>query len=164
MRAGPRREVVMLAASFLVLAGATLGAQPVPVERLTIRYRAGTFELLSSTPDTMVLPPRDMAADDGRARAGFWYEHRTAGGTLRYRRVMRNPVLLVFEEAGVPGSEGLVRHEAVPAERVFSILIPAARDRDVVALFSSPIRLGAEGEPAGQVARFLLRRRARPVP
>jgi hypothetical protein len=52
----------------------------------------------------------------------------------------------------------MVRHEAVPTERVFTILIPAAQDRDVVALFSSPIRVGADGEPAGRVAQFPLRR------
>jgi hypothetical protein len=162
MRVGPRREVVMLAASALVMACASLDAQPVPVERLTIRYREGNFELVSSTTTTMALPPMDVARDHGRARSGFWYEHYDSGGKLRYRRVMRNPVLLVFEEAGAPGSTGMVRHEAVPTERVFTILIPAAKDREVVSLFSSPIRLGAEGEPAGRVAQFTLRRR--PVP
>jgi hypothetical protein len=124
----------------------------VAVERLTVRYSAGAFTLLSKTATRKVLPPSDSLPAGERPPAGFWYEHRSADGVLRYRRIIDNPVLLVFEgpdgeKPGIPD-----RKEALPAERVFDLLIPRSSVGDVVALFSSPLQPEAQGQPAQQVA------------
>ena len=146
------------AAVVLSLALPTASAQEpgpsnaVAVERLTIKFSNGSFELLSRTPTRKVLPPADSLPRSERAPAGFWYEHRSANGALRYRRIVENPVLLVFEgpDGEKPGKPD--RKEGVPAERIFSVLIPQSEVGDSLALFSSPLRPDAHAEPAQQVA------------
>ena len=129
----------------------------VPVEQAVVRFAAGVFSLLDRLPARKVLPPSD-ALPDADALAGFWYEVRAADGSLRYRRVIGDPIRLVFEgpepDAG-PGAPAS-RKEAIPAERVFTLLIPAALAGDELVLFSSPLEPGAQGEPAAEVARLEL--------
>jgi hypothetical protein len=144
-------QAVVLSSLALPLA---LAQEPGPVaaERLTIKFGNGIFELLSQAHVRKVLPPSDSLPRSDRPRAGFWYEHRSADGTLRYRRVIDNPVLLVFEGPDGPKAGLPDRKEGLPSERVFSILIPRSSIGDVVALFSSPLKPDAHGEPAQQVA------------
>jgi hypothetical protein len=47
-----------------------------------------------------------------------------------------------------------IRDEAVPQQRVFTLLTPAAAEGDSLVLFSSPLELDSEAEPATEIARF----------
>jgi hypothetical protein len=47
-----------------------------------------------------------------------------------------------------------VRSEAVPTQRVFTVLVPRAATGDELVLFSSPIGVGTQAEGADEVARF----------
>lgn len=48
------------------------------------------------------------------------------------------------------------RTGALPAERVFALLVPRAQEGDELVLFSSPLEEGRESEAAGEVARLPL--------
>jgi hypothetical protein len=131
---------------------------PVAVERIVIRFASGQLTIASRHAAQKVLPPSDELPDvDGPA--GFWYEVRSAAGALRYRRILENPIPLVFEGPEQPDSPPgtpASRKEAIPAERFFSLLVPAPFEGDVLVLFSSPLQPGAQAEPASEIARFLL--------
>jgi len=47
-----------------------------------------------------------------------------------------------------------IRDEAVPQQRVFTLLTPAASGGDSLVLFSSPLELNSQAEPATEIARF----------
>jgi hypothetical protein len=49
-----------------------------------------------------------------------------------------------------------VRSEAIPAERYFSLLLPADEAGEQLVLFSSPLELGTQAAAASEVARFAL--------
>ena len=148
--AGASALAVLLCSS--VVPAHAQDSRAVPVERLAVRYAAGAFTLLAKAATRKVLPPSDSLPAGERPPAGFWYEHRSAEGELRYRRIIENPVLLVFEgpDGAKPGIPD--RKEGLPAERVFDLLIPRSSPGDVVALFSSPLQPDAQGQPAQQVA------------
>lgn len=137
----------------------------VPADRLVVRYTGNHFELVSRSPVTKVLP----AADElpvGRAQLrGFWYELQSLQGKIRYRRIIRDPVRLVFEGPDPLDPEGLPqRVEAEPSERVFSLLGPRCAPGDQLVLFrssrqpsgsSAGAQQGAE-EAAREVARITI--------
>jgi hypothetical protein len=128
--------------------------EPVAVERLVIRFAAGQFSIFTRHATQKILPPSDELPAVQNP-AGFWYEVRSAEGAVRYRRILENPVPLVFEgpaEPDSPPGTPASRSEAIPSERFFTLLIPAPMQGDVLILFSSPLRPGAQGEPASQVA------------
>ena len=132
--------------------------QPVAVERIVIRFASGQFAIFSRHAARKVLPPSDDLPDAGGI-SGFWYEVRSAAGALRYRRILTNPIPLVFEgpeQPDAPPGSPPSRKEAIPAERFFSLLVPVPSEGDVLLLFSSPLQPGAQGEPASQVASLEL--------
>ena len=88
--------------------------------------------------------------------SGFWIELRTANGALLYRRIMTDPIRDVFEGPDLDNNGTIPdRKEAVPVEKVFSLLVPRTRTGDVLVIFSSPLRPGAQGQPATEVGRIL---------
>jgi hypothetical protein len=196
---------------------------PQDADRWVIEFDGGAFALLSRSATTKVLPGSDELPAVQVPPSGFWYELRSADGSVRYRRITGNPVRLVFEgpalddgqtpeitEAGdasgaiaptrrrrdrVAGSlredretrtritgrrvdraavsldttsaktprrtaaptESIatpIRDEAIPAQRVFALVTPAASDGDSLVLFSSPLAPNAQAEPATEIARF----------
>lgn len=148
--------------------------RPQPVERLTIEFvdpndndnsnpnRAlGTnnFRLLSRQDVLMVLPPADLlpATPNGGLPSGFWYELVAADGSVRYRRIIHNPVFLTFEGPDID-TGGMVpdRKEAIPQSRIFSLLVPNPLSGDSLVLFSSPLTLDGHGRAASEVGRILL--------
>jgi hypothetical protein len=147
--------------------------------------------------------PSDESPGELGSISGFWYELVDGDGAVRYRRIVGNPVRLVFEEpkiveaapmaAKLPtmarrtprmdrtpqprptprrgvillpepmrvmammlATHRLERSEAIPGTRTFSLLVPRAEEGDGLLLFSSPLVVGAEAEPAGEVARLAL--------
>jgi hypothetical protein len=136
----------------------------VPVDRLMIKYSDGTgFEFMGMTSiEQKILPPSDelpaVQGENASPLAGFWYELLAVDGSVRYRRLMDNPVLLVFEGPDMEGSsdgEGVPdRKEGLPSERVFTILVPKVEPGEEVVIYGNPIAPDAQGEPAGELARF----------
>jgi len=165
MRSPRWRIRLWRAVLFLALvagAGSPLAAQvpPSPVvaaSRALIRFASGQFSLLERRDIRKVLPPSD-ALPAVQSVSGFWYELRAADGSLRYRRIIEDPVRLVFEgpeePSPTPGPATPSRKEGIPAERVFSLLIPAPAQGDQLVLFSSPLVPGEQGSPAKEVARL----------
>ncbi len=129
--------------------------QPVPVDQVAIHFTApGSFEVVSQTSLMKVLAPSDELPAMGQPMSGFWFELQSAAGAVRYRRVIGNPVLIVFGGPATP--EGTTKQlvEIVPPERDFALWIPQPAEGDQLVLFSSPLRPGAEAEPAMEVARL----------
>jgi hypothetical protein len=160
LRRWPCVLAVVAVMSFLVAASwaADLlpGAGPVPAERLIIQYRSGSFQLLSRSPVTKVLPPSDELPATNRAVSGFWFEVQTPKGEVKYRRIMPDPVTVYTEVPG-PGPEPRPeRAEVVPAETVFTVLVPRVPGSNNVVLFSSPPGAAGKAQAAQKVARIPL--------
>jgi len=140
----------------MAVAGAAHGqGGPVAAERLVVRFDRGTYSLAQRDSLSEVLPPSDPAPP--RPASGFWFELQSSEGSVLYRRIIGDPIRLVFEggATGAPG-EPIVRTESIPEERVFAVLVPADDSAESLVLFSSPLRLNAQGEPASEVARLPL--------
>lgn len=139
---------------------------PQAVERLTIEFLAddvdrglSTFNLLSRTRVTMVLPPSDDLPSGRGAQelSGFWYELQLGDGSVKYRRIITNPIRVVFEGPDPDnGSMFPDRKEAIPSNRIFNLLIPAPTSGDVLVLFSSPLTLDGQAGPAEEIGRIIL--------
>ena len=178
--------------------------EPQRTNRWVIEFSGGEFSLLSRSLTTKVLPASDELPAVQLPHSGFWFELRAADGSVRYRHVTGNPVLLVFEgpaleegnvvptvarsesygpdnpsagrgqgriaemhgksQAAVPQRATLarqttadvIRDEAIPEERVFTLLTPAAGQGEALVLFSSPLAPNSQGAPATEVARFVV--------
>lgn len=94
-----RQLVLALAIAVLVGGGiAVADEEPGPgaAQRALVKFADGTFELVSLTSLTTVLPPNDELPD-ADAVSGFWFELQDGDGTPIYRRVIGDPVRLVFE-------------------------------------------------------------------
>jgi hypothetical protein len=150
------------------------------VNRLVLEYNQGELVLLSQRPLVKVLPPSDelpavQIRDDreepngptpndppaAQLPSGFWFEVLAGDGSVRYRRIMENPILLTFEGIDPEREDGVLeRVESVPVKRVFSILVPVDRgelaDTSVV-FFSSPLEPGAQAKSASEIGRVELR-------
>jgi hypothetical protein len=160
MRGLPRwitRFASAAAAGLLLLAGsasiAHAQSRVVAAERLVIRFAGGSFQLLERHSLRKALPPSDTLPD-GPA-SGFWYELQSPQGEVLYRRIIGDPVRIVFEgpDPETPGGEP-DRKEGIPAERVFSVLVPDPGEGDQLVLFGSEPRVGTEGQAAQELARF----------
>jgi len=161
-------------------------SRAVPVLRMVIQYSDGNFSELSRRPLRKVLPPSDElpavqqpeiplnGADDGlndlpavQLPSGFWFEVVLGDGSVKYRRILENPILLTFEgldPEDTSPERALTRVESLPKHRVFSLLVPfdqqgpagADLGPQTLVLFSSPLRPGAQAEPASAIARLPL--------
>lgn len=190
--------LVALASFSLASAQGQDSTEPQSADRWIIRFESGAFSLMSRSATTKVLPASDELPAVQLPLSGFWFELHAADGSVRYRRIVGDPVRLVFEgpargdamSAVDPGpsiarSAGATRHgggagvdrgrrpasdetrraelerlstpvrdEAIPDERVFTLLTPAASEGESLVLFSSPLEPNSQGEPATQVAEF----------
>jgi hypothetical protein len=134
--------------------GFTLVDRGGPSERVTLRFDHGKYELIEKTTAGAKLPPSDDLPKSQVETSGFWYELQSTRGDVLYRRIIADPVLLVSEtKSHGPGAK-VERAEAVPEQRVFSLLIPRPVEGDRLVIFSSPTERGAQTRPAKQVARI----------
>lgn len=124
-----------------------------PVERVVLRFESGNFQLLARVPLTKVIPPSDDLPATDRPLSGFWYELQSSAAQVKYRRIVANPIRVHFEGSDLDASTKPKRIEGVPAEMVFSLVIPRASEGDQLVLFSSPLTPGGESQPAQVVAR-----------
>src|SRR5215467_12490989 len=89
--------------------------QPVAVDQVGIHFTApGSFDVVSQTSLTKVLTPSDELPGAPQPLSGFWFELQSATGAVKYRRVVGNPVLIVF--GGPATAEGTTKQlvEIVP--------------------------------------------------
>jgi hypothetical protein len=129
---------------------------PVPAERLVIKYSSGSYQLLSRTPLLKVLPPSDALPTTNRAVTGFWFEVQTPNQEVKYRRIMPDPIKVYTEVPG-PVPEPLPeRSEAIPAETVFTLLIPQVPGSNNLVLVSSSLGLAGNAPAAQPLARIPL--------
>ncbi len=126
-------------------------ADPIPVHRIVLRFQQGSFAVLQLVPLQMVIAPSDELPAQTGPLSGFWYELRGPKQELRYRRRIANPVRLVSED--LRAGE---RHEIIPHDEVFTLLVPRANDGDELVLFSSPLEVKGGRQPALEVARIRL--------
>lgn len=165
------RATIAACAGLCLLAGAAGGQEfppgPVAANRVVILYENNTFEVLERLELRTVLAPFDPLPESDNGISGFWYELQDAEGAVRYRRFIGDPIRLVFEgpdlvdgqppdQNPTPDGELLFpdRKEDIPARRVFSLLIPAARTGDQLVLFSSPLVPGEQALRASEIARL----------
>jgi hypothetical protein len=129
----------------------------VAVERLTIQYEDGDFLLVNRQAFRKVLPPSYELPDGGGPFSGFWYELQDAAGTVLYRRMVDNPLVVHFEGPDID-TNGTVpdRKEAIAESKMLWILLPAPPTDSALVIFSSPLELGAQAEPAEEIGRVPL--------
>jgi hypothetical protein len=132
------------------------GTGPVPAERVIIQYRSGSFQLLSRSLLTKVLPPSDELPTTNRALSGFWFEVQTPEAEVKYRRIMIDPITLYTEVPDPARALQPERQEVVPAEAVFTLLIPHIPGSNNLVLFSSPLGRMGKSQAAQKIARIAL--------
>jgi len=151
---------VLLALLWLAATGSLAGAQSprtkqIAAERVTIQYEAGSFSLSDRRALRKVLPPSDEFAGRAGPFSGFWYELQDADGSVLYRRLVDNPLILHFEGPDIDtGGTVPDRKEAIAGSKTLSFLIPAPPASSSLVLFSSP--LGAQAEAAQEIGRVPL--------
>jgi hypothetical protein len=146
-------SVIGVTAAVLVLTQGQAFGEPVPAHRVTIRFQqdsgqGGVFEVISWNAVTKVLPPSDELPTMRYPVSGFYYELQSGDGTVLYRRIIENPILIVVERpkksletvASDQERPSLDRKVMIPQKRVFSLLIPRASGGDQLVLFSSPFQ------------------------
>jgi hypothetical protein len=87
------------AALVLVMTPVAMAQDPGPgdADRVTLRYADDQIELVGVTPLVTYLPPSDELPGSLGTVSGFWFELRSSEGAVRYRRVVGDPIRLVFE-------------------------------------------------------------------
>ena len=132
---------------------------PVAAERLIIQYRSGSYQLLSRTPLLKVLPPSDALPTTNQAVTGFWIEIQTPRQEVKYRHIMPDPIKVYTEVPGPAPGPLPERSEAIPAETVFTLLIPQVPGSNNLVLVSSSLGLAGNAPAARPLARIPLAER-----
>ncbi len=128
-------------------------AEPGPVDRWVVTFSAGAFTLDSRARTEKILPASDELPAVQLPPSGFFYELRAADGSVRYRRIVADPVRLVFEgPAESPGGETPAGVHAGPAR---SGRTRTARDRDPG---RDPLRAAASESPSAARSRAVSER------
>jgi hypothetical protein len=153
----------------------TARAEPAPAWRVELEYHRGAVHLGRVEPVVKTLAPGDpgllptdtdppgAAGATPQAREGFWFEVRSPGGTVLYRRAFQDPAFEYWEPAASRRAGRIARVEHERSRAVFSILVPQIADGELVVF--GPRRsarrgvkardAGPEG-PAQELARFPL--------
>jgi len=127
---GPRLAALLTCCAIVACLLPAALAQPVDADRIRVRLSGGQFEILSVTPLTTVLPPSESPA----GTSGFWFELRDGAGDVRYRRVIDDPLRLVFE-----GPELIQNNtRSAPAEIRLMSLRPDRKERTA---FKGPVAI-----------------------
>jgi hypothetical protein len=149
------RGRIAVAACALALSGAAVGlaqSGASSVQRLTLRFEAGTFSLQGETVVTKRIPRSDLLPLSPGPLSGFWYELQDADGSVLYRRIIGNPLRAAFEGPDTDNGNEPVLIDSVADPHTFTLLVPLLSSATQVVIFSSPLRPGAQTEPATEVA------------
>jgi hypothetical protein len=92
------------------------------VDRVTVKYSETGFELVSTASLVSVLPPSDDLPGEIGSLSGFWFELQDPDGVTLYRRVIGDPVRLVFEG---PAQQD----DGMEAARISARRVPSERKR-----------------------------------
>ncbi len=146
-----------LAVAVLALAPRAFAAAQ-DTHRVSLRFQNNQFLVLGLTGVRSALPASDVLPAVAGGVSGFWFELRTASGDLRYRRILGDPVRLYFEgQTVLPGELPVLdRREQIPQSRLFTLMIPRARNGEQLVLYGSPLVAGFGEQPATELARLTL--------
>lgn len=154
--------VAAFAVSFATTSAQDTDSRARPVQRLIIHYAEGDFALHSQRNLMKVLPPSDRLPESSTpgAWSGFWFELVAPDGTVLFRRLTENPIIRVVErpDPDDPANQPL-RHEFVPSQRFFSLLVPRYPENVYplnLVFYGSPLRPDAHAEPAAELGRVLV--------
>ena len=86
--------------------------------------------------------------------SGFWYELQTADGEILYRKITANPIRLWINLPDDEEPAHIVRHETLPEENIFTLLVPYYSEATTVILYSSPLNQFDNAEPAEPLWRI----------
>ena len=144
-------------AAGLVPAALAQDTGPVDADRVVLRFSEGAFELVGVSPVTAVLPPSDALPGALGELSGFWFELQSSDGEVRYRRVVGDPVRLVFEGPDViqkaareaPGEIQLMEQRSRGSERTLSAPV-AIPNRPTTQRSATTSRLKTTGVPNRQ--------------
>ena len=147
-----------------ILAIVSAQAQDIPgkaqrVERITLKFEDGDFNLLSRQTITKVIPQSDELPQVNDSLSGFWYELQGFEENVIYRRIIENPVRNTFEGPDIDTPENgnaVDRKESIPQSQIFTLLIPFPPSGAQLVLFGSPLLEGAVAEPAEELASIPL--------
>lgn len=123
--------------------------------RLIFIYEGDKIRLKSQQSVTMI-PPAPTTKRSQEKQSGFWYELRDQDGRPVYYKVMHNPIRFDVEVFDVPGEE-IIRQPIEYPRGTFQLLVPDTKEARELVLFSSPLKPEAAGEPAREIARFILK-------
>jgi len=123
--------------------------------RLIFIYEGDKIRLESQQSVTMI-PPAPTTKRSQEKQSGFWYELHDKDGQPVYYRVVQNPIRLDVEVFDVPGKE-IIRQPVEYPRGTFELLVPDTNEARELVLFSSPLEPKATGEPAREIARFILK-------
>ena len=144
-----RHLALVLGVALLVSAGVAVAQEdpgPGKAQRALVKFAGGAFELVSLTSLDTVLPPSDElpGAD---AVSGFWFELQDGDGALVYRRVVGDPVRLVFEgpsdEATTAASRLSRRAESSDRQRRYTLRMLPLVQAGLFGAFSVPDELAS---------------------
>ncbi len=132
--------------------------------RLLIEFNHGDFAILSQHSVRKTLPPSDAAPV--LPASGWYFELQNASGETRYRRIIEDPVTLVFEgpDPDVKHLSNPDRSASVPGQRSFNLLMPAPQAGDEFVLFGPGLTSGSSASlqreaamaGSGELARLLV--------
>jgi hypothetical protein len=131
----------------LLVAGLPAAAQEPPtpgaVHRVLLHYGETGFELVSMTPLTSVLPPSEELPGEVGSLSGFWFELQNAEGQTVYRRIVGDPVRLVFEGPDPLALAGRAQLSRSPTPEIEGATIETRRKEARAEKSSSALDRGA---------------------
>lgn len=123
--------------------------------RLTFLYEGTNVQLISQQRvDMLPPPPEPRPIQEGQS--GFWYELHDESGAVLYQRRVHNPIKF---ETTVYSKDPEVPLKEVPVEDpqgIFELVAPDINEAHTIVLFSSPLEPELAGNPASELARFVL--------
>lgn len=130
-------------------------APPARSTRLVFGYEGETIKLLSSRTHEMVPPPSDSAESD-KGEVGFWIEIRDRGNSIRYRRVMPNPIRTSAEIRTNDPDRPLAWHKVSNPRGEFVVVIPEIEGAHELLFVNSRPEKRKGAKPSRSVIRFKL--------
>ena len=135
--------------------------EPTEALRLYVRYRKGAppgQELSLEDLDRLEMLVESSAAlpevGPEEQLSGFWYELQTARGEVLYRKREANPIRTWIDLPHEEDPTRIERHETLPEENLFTLLVPYYPEGRAVVLYSSPLHQFDNAGPAEPLWRI----------
>lgn len=130
-------------------------APPALSTRLIFSYEGETIKLLSSRTLEMVSPPSDSPESD-KGEVGFWLEVRDRENSIRYRRVIPNPVRNYAEVRTGDPDRPLAWQKVSSPRGEFVVVVPKIEGAHELLFVNSQPEKRKGAKPSRSVIRFKL--------